>query len=111
MSLLVLAARLAVAAVLVWAGVAKLLDPTAFADEIANYRIVPALSPFFAATLPSVEVVTGLALLVAPRAWRAAAALLAVALLAVFTAAVASAWRRGWCLKCSTVCVCCARRA
>src|SRR5262249_42921148 len=65
--------RVGLGALLVWAAVAKLRDPHAFAQDIANYRILPAsLVAPVAATLPGVEIVVGLALVLA--AWRRAAA-------------------------------------
>jgi putative oxidoreductase len=94
------ALRLALAAVFLWAGVAKLVDPAGFAEEIANYRFFPALAPILAATLPSIEILVGAVLLVGPRAWRAGAALLALVLLVVFTAAVTASRLRGIDLRC-----------
>src|SRR5262245_37240669 len=77
------------------AGAAKLSNTTAFAEEIANYRLLPALAPLLAVTLPTIEIATALALAFAPRAWRAGAALLALLLLVAFTIAVTAAWIRG----------------
>jgi putative oxidoreductase len=87
--------RIVLGALLVVAGALKLGDPTAFANEITNYRFLPALAPWLAATLPVVEVVLGLALVAAPIGWRRAAALAALGLLAVFTVAVAQVVARG----------------
>jgi putative oxidoreductase len=92
---LALVLRLGLAAVLLIAGALKLRDPAAFATEIANYRLAPALAPHVAATLPAVEVVLAVALAALPLVWRRAAALAATALLATFAAAVASAYLRG----------------
>jgi len=86
--------RLGVGGVLVVAGALKLRAPAAFATEIANYQLWPAVAPYVAATLPVAELFVGGALLVAPRAWRRAAALVALALFATFTVAVASAYFR-----------------
>ena len=91
---LALVARLAVGALLVIAGALKLRAPVAFATEIANYQLFPAVAPYLGAVLPVVELVVGLALVVAPRVWRRAAALAALALFATFTVAVASAYFR-----------------
>jgi uncharacterized membrane protein YphA (DoxX/SURF4 family) len=91
---LALVARLAVGALLVIAGALKLRAPVAFATEIANYQLFPAVAPYLGAVLPVVELVVGLALVVAPRAWRRAAALGALGLFATFTVAVASAYFR-----------------
>jgi uncharacterized membrane protein YphA (DoxX/SURF4 family) len=86
--------RAVVGGLLVIAGVLKLRAPVAFATEIANYQLFPAVAPYLAATLPVVELVVGLTLLVAPVAWRRASALAALALFAAFTVAVASAYFR-----------------
>jgi uncharacterized membrane protein YphA (DoxX/SURF4 family) len=91
---LVLLARLAVGALLLVAGALKLRAPVAFATEIANYQLFPAVAPYLGAVLPVVELVIGAALVVAPRAWRRAAALGALGLFATFTVAVASAYFR-----------------
>jgi uncharacterized membrane protein YphA (DoxX/SURF4 family) len=94
MSTVQLALRLALAALFVWAGAAKLADPVAFSEEIANYRLAATLAPLLAATLPSIEIVAGLALAFGPPRWRAGAALLVLALLITFTIAVSTAWLR-----------------
>jgi hypothetical protein len=92
--------RLALAALLLWAGVAKLGDPAGFAVAITNYHLLPSLAPYVAVTLPTIELVIGAALLVAPRAWRRAAALCATGLMAVFTVAVAQVVVRGINVSC-----------
>jgi uncharacterized membrane protein YphA (DoxX/SURF4 family) len=91
---LALVLRLGLGGLLVVAGALKLRAPVAFATEIANYQLVPAVAPYVAAVLPVVELVIGGALVVAPRAWRRAAALAALGLLATFTVAVATAYLR-----------------
>ena len=88
-------ARLLVGGLFCYAGVMKLRDPVGFANEIANYHLVPELAPYAAASLPTVEVVLGAALIAGPRPWRRAAALVLCALLALFTVAVAQAVLRG----------------
>jgi uncharacterized membrane protein YphA (DoxX/SURF4 family) len=87
--------RIVLGGLLVVAGALKLGDPTAFANEITNYRFLPLLAPWLAAALPSVEIVLGLALVVAPAGWRRAAALAAAGLLLVFTIAVTQVVVRG----------------
>jgi uncharacterized membrane protein YphA (DoxX/SURF4 family) len=86
--------RLAVGGVLIVAGALKLRAPEAFATEIANYQLFPAVAPYLAATLPIAEIVIGLAVLAAPRAWRRAGALAALASFAAFAVAVGSAYFR-----------------
>jgi len=87
--------RIVLGGLLVVAGALKLGDPTAFANEITNYRFLPSLAPWLAATLPVIEIALGLLLVVAPIVWRRAAALAAAGLLAVFTVAVAQVVARG----------------
>jgi uncharacterized membrane protein YphA (DoxX/SURF4 family) len=91
---LALVLRLGLGGLLVVAGALKLRAPVAFATEIANYQLLPAVAPYVAAILPVLELVIGGALVVAPRAWRRAAALGALGLLAAFTVAVGSAYFR-----------------
>lgn len=56
--------RIALAALFIYAGVTKLLDPKAFAAVISSYDLVPeALLPLAAVGLPLIETVAGLALL------------------------------------------------
>ncbi len=86
--------RFVVGGVLIVAGALKLRAPGAFATEIANYQLFPAVAPYLAVVLPVVEVVVGGALLVAPRAWRRAAALAALVLFVQFTVAVGAAYFR-----------------
>jgi len=95
-----LALRAGLGALLVVAGALKLRDPGAFATEIANYQLLPALAPFLAAALPLTELLVGAALLLAPVAWRRPAALAAAALCAMFFLAVATAYARGINIEC-----------
>jgi hypothetical protein len=87
--------RFGLAALLLVAGAAKLRDPAGFATEIANYRLLPSLAPLLAATLPAIELVLGTALVAAPPAWRRGAAAGTLAVFALFSAAVISAYVRG----------------
>lgn len=87
--------RLGLGALFIVAGAAKLRDPAGFAVAIANYRFLSELAPWLAVTLPTVEILVGAMLLVAPVRWRASAALAALALLTMFTVAVAQARARG----------------
>ncbi len=91
---LALVLRMGLGGLLIIAGALKLRAPGAFATEIANYQLVPAVAPYVAAILPVLELVVGGALVVGPRAWRRAAALAALGMLAAFTVAVASAYLR-----------------
>jgi hypothetical protein len=95
----VLACRLVLGALFIWAAIAKLPDMAAFAQDVANYRVVPAaLVPFVAAAVVGIELLAGMALV---SGWnsRAAAVVIAV-LLAVFTGFIAQALLRGIDLRC-----------
>jgi uncharacterized membrane protein YphA (DoxX/SURF4 family) len=93
------ALRIGVGVVLVYAMVAKLRAPGDFAQDIANYRILPAaLVPIAAAALPGIEAVLGGALVLG--LWTRAAAWAAAALLGVFSAGVAGALARGLNIEC-----------
>jgi putative oxidoreductase len=92
--------RLGLGGLFVVAGALKLGDPAAFAQQIANYQLVPALAPYLAILLPPVEVVAGLALAAGPARWRQAGALVLALLTAMFTVAVASAAARGLDISC-----------
>ncbi|MFA6961376.1 MAG: MauE/DoxX family redox-associated membrane protein [Opitutaceae bacterium] len=87
------------AGVLGFAGALKLRDPAAFATDIENFQLLPAgPSALFAVYLPWLELLVAAGLLL-PR-WRSSAALLATALFAVFTVAVAAAMARGLDITC-----------
>ena len=91
--------RIGLAALFLWTGAQKVLEPGAFAASIANYRVLPELLVGATAIgLPVLELVVGLALLV-PRYARGAAVIVA-ALLTVFAAAMAQSKLRGIDLDC-----------
>jgi len=99
MSRLLLAFRVMVSGVLLYAGFTKALGPTAeFAAQIANYQLLPSflLTPF-AYALPWLEIWTGLFLLTGLHTKRAAYA--AAALFAMFLGAMSLAYFRGVDLK------------
>jgi putative oxidoreductase len=91
--------RIGLGAVFLYAGALKAFAPLNLAGDIANYHLVPAAwVPLFAVTLPWVEILTGLALLVG---WFGrGAALVAGALMAAFTVALSQALLRGIDLAC-----------
>jgi putative oxidoreductase len=98
-SALLVALRVGLGALLLYAAATKIPDVAAFAESVANYRLLPpALVPGVAAAVIGVELVAG-ALLVVGRYTRAAA-LVASVLLAVFTAGLAQALLRGIDLRC-----------
>lgn len=91
--------RIGLGGLLVWAAATKLPDMAAFAESVANYRLVPApLVPAVAAAVVGVELVAG-GLLIAGRLSRASS-LVAALLLAAFTAGLAQALLRGIDLRC-----------
>ncbi len=99
MSVLATLARLALAGIFLYAAGTKVPDMGAFAESVANYRIVPAvLVPVTAAVVVGVEIAASLALLV--RRWARAAALLLAALLGVFTVGLATTLARGIDIAC-----------
>jgi putative oxidoreductase len=87
-------------AIFITAGLSKIVDPKAFAQEIANFQLLPALAPYLAAALPATEIVAGGALLVGTPPWRRAGAAAIFALTALFTVAVSSAAARGLDISC-----------
>ncbi|HSI10155.1 MAG: MauE/DoxX family redox-associated membrane protein [Rariglobus sp.] len=90
---------IALAAILGYAGTAKLRDPAAFATDIENFQLLPpGPSALLAVYLPWLELLLAAGLLL-PR-WRAAAGLLTSLLFAVFTLAVGLAWARGLDITC-----------
>ena len=92
-SLMEMAGRMVLAAVFIYAGVAKALDPAAFADSIDGYRLLPdPVGAALALYLPWLEIAGGLAVLW-PRARLGALSLLFLLCL-VFGIAIASAWVR-----------------
>lgn len=94
-----LASRLALGAVFLYAAATKVPDMAAFAQDFANFRIVPArLVPYGASAVVGIEVVLGLALALGLAA--RAAALAAAGVLAVFVGALAQALLRGIDLRC-----------
>jgi putative oxidoreductase len=95
----VLCARVFSAAVFMYAALPKLWDPASFAADVQNYRVLPVeWSGHVALFVPAFELVIALGLLL-PR-YQRGAALLATALLLVFSAAMAQARIRGIDLSC-----------
>lgn len=85
---------LIVGGVFVWAAVLKIRDPLAFAQNIANYRIVCNLIAFWIGLLlPWLELAAGVFLIVG--LWRRTSALLLSAMLAGFIVLVAVTMVRG----------------
>lgn len=94
-----LVARLALAGVFGWAGFMKLGDPSALADAITNYRLLPEVTvPFAAALLPAAEIAVAVALVAGPCVQ--GGALLAALMLTAFAVGMAQARLRGIDLDC-----------
>lgn len=92
-------ARVAIGLVFVAAALGKIGDVSAFAGQIVNYRLMPLGSVnLLAITLPWIELLAGLGLVlgVRPRA----GAVIVLVLMAIFTVAVGSAWARGLDFEC-----------
>jgi len=81
------------------AGVLKVGDPGRFAEAVANYRLLPhVLINLMAITLPWIEVVAGLFLILG--VWRVASAWIINALTVVFIVAISAAVARGINVEC-----------
>ena len=92
-------AGIAIGVVFLAAALGKIGDLAAFATQLHNYRLVPVWSEnLIAITLPWIELLAGLALVLGVRP-RAGAVVLLVLIL-VFTFAVGSAWARGLDFEC-----------
>jgi hypothetical protein len=96
---IMLLCRLILGALFVWSAVGKLPDMAAFAQDVANYRVVPpVLVPFLASAVVGIELLAGIALV---SGWMARpAAIVSAALLAVFIVFLAQALLRGIDLRC-----------
>ncbi len=95
----VLVCRLALGAIFLYAAATKVPDVATFAQDIANFRLLPpALVPYAASVVVGIEVVAGLALVTGFGA--RAAALVATGMLVVFIVALSQALLRGIDLRC-----------
>jgi uncharacterized membrane protein YphA (DoxX/SURF4 family) len=91
--------RFVLAGVFLYAGVVKALDPVGFAGEVANYRMLPYSWNFLVAgTLPYVELLAGLLLLVNRKVRPAALVIGGMTL--VFMIALGSVLARGLDIDC-----------
>jgi uncharacterized membrane protein YphA (DoxX/SURF4 family) len=93
---LLIAGRLALAAIFLWAGIAKLREPwMLFAMQLDSMHIFPDASiTFFARTMPWLEVILGVLLVVGIQMRYVASA--ATALLVVFFTVVTMLYMRGF---------------
>ena len=92
--------RVGLGALFLWAGISKAMDPLAFADGVAAYRLLPGvLINSVALGLPVFEIVLGLGLI---SGWRQRLlALIASLLLLVFVAALLQANGRSLKIDCA----------
>jgi uncharacterized membrane protein YphA (DoxX/SURF4 family) len=93
------AAQLAIGTLILLPALGKIGDLASFAQQVHNYRLAPLWSQnLIAVTLPWVELLAGLALVLGARP-RAGAVIL-LALMVGFTVAVGAAWARGLDFEC-----------
>lgn len=98
-SMLILALRIVMAGIFLWAAQSKIIEPSGFAKAVSNYHILPgALVNIFALTLPWVEVFVAFGLLFG--VWRHSSALLLNLMLVVFTVALLIAISKGVDIDC-----------
>jgi uncharacterized membrane protein YphA (DoxX/SURF4 family) len=96
---ILIAFRLVVGGMFIWAGVSKIIDPLGFAQNIANYRVFPeGISFFLALILPWIEVICGAFLILG--IFRSASALLLSGFLVVFLVLIAVTLIRGIDIDC-----------
>ncbi|RKZ18240.1 DoxX family protein [bacterium] len=96
---LVLACRLAVGGIFIYASLDKLAHPAAFAQAVHHYRLLPLdLLHLFAYAIPVLELVAGMALILG--FYRRGAALITGALTVVFMVAITAALARDLDISC-----------
>ena len=96
---IVLLLRITLGTVFIAASYDKIVDPTAFAASIINYRIVAPIPALYIATfLPWMELLCGVGLLLG--VFVRGSSLLVVVMLVLFTLGVASAMARGLDISC-----------
>ena len=96
---IVVACRVVLGALFLWAAATKVPDLAAFAQDVANYRLLPpAAVPYVAAALVGIEILVGLALVTGYAA--RAGGLVAAGMLVAFVAGLSQALLRGIDLRC-----------
>jgi len=99
LDLLLAASRLLLGVLFMWAAATKVTDLAGFAEEVADYRLLPpVVVPWIAVVVPGIEVAAGLALLAG--VWTRAGALLVSGMLVVFIAGLSQSLLRGIDLRC-----------
>jgi len=88
-----------IAALFIFAGISKILDPATFARDIDNYRLLPyLLVTLMAVILPWLEVLCGIFLIIG--SWKKGAAFTLLVLTFMFLIAISSAFARGLDITC-----------
>jgi putative oxidoreductase len=96
---LILLLKWMVAALFIFAGISKILNPDTFARDIDNYRLLPyLLVTIMAVILPWLEVLCGIFLIVGT--WKKGAAFTLLVLTFMFLIAISSAIARGLDITC-----------
>jgi len=91
--------RFILAAVFIYAGVLKIMNPAEFAAQIENYQMLPyILVTLMAIILPWIEVICGVLLVVG--AWLKPASLLILLMNIIFVIAITAAILRGLDISC-----------
>ena len=94
-----MALRFLIAALLLFAAVTKLVDPSSFAQQIANYQLTPwPATAVLAVFLPALELCVGICLLIGR--WESGALIWLATLLTIFSGALLSAIIRGLSIDC-----------
>ncbi len=94
-----LASRIILGIVFLWAAIIKIADPPGFASDIHNYRLLPIWSEnIVALLLPWVELLVGLSLVTGY--YIKGGALLSMVMMVVFTLALITAMARGLDISC-----------
>lgn len=97
--ILVLAVRLVLGGIFIFAALDKIAEPDAFAKSISNYHLIPtAMLNIMALTMPWIELLAGIFLIIGVRL-KAASAIIS-GMLIVFLVAIISAIIRGYNIDC-----------
>jgi uncharacterized membrane protein YphA (DoxX/SURF4 family) len=91
--------RLSVSALFLFAAISKLVDPSLFAQQIANYQLTPwPATAVISVFLPALELCVGICLLLGR--WESGALVWVAIMLAIFSGALLSAIVRGLSIDC-----------
>jgi uncharacterized membrane protein YphA (DoxX/SURF4 family) len=91
--------RVAIAALFLFAAITKLVDPSSFAQQIANYQLTPwPATAVLSVFLPALELCVGISLLLGR--WESGALVWVAVLLTIFSGALLIAIVRGLSIDC-----------